>query len=1291
MRSLSLIAFAALSSCTMASAAQPVPAADEGAPVAYSLPREAFATVNITRPDGWVVRELIVGEKQRPGRHEAFWDGRDNNGRILPPGSYEVRVLHHTGIAWDYVTSIGNGGTPPWQTADHTGGWGGNHGNALAVAVDDTAVYMGWTSTEGPYCVLKRTLDGSRGIWGIHLGPFEGVTHLAADGRHLYALNPRKLRKINRDTGRVLVAADVKSGKPEDAKDAVLVSPADSVTGSFTPEHGERWMGGVVWGLAVVGERVYVSNPWRDVIDVFDAGNLQPVPAENIRLIRPRGLAPDGKGGLLAVSTTASQASSLLAVDVKSREWKPIPAPLDCPFAVARGTDGVIYVAEAGTSHQVKKLGPDGKLLAAFGRKGGGTDFDLGTGGGQFQPQDFRSPAALAVNPDGSFWVVEDNIPKRIARFSPDGKLLYQAFGSVNYAALVAPNPSDPEELFSTMWGVFSARVDYAKKTWAMGRILRSRMAPGGIEGLDPGGNPARLLARGGKTYMWTGSGLAIVEKDCLRPVVCFFPRIPDTGPLAELAKQRNAKNRGWNTDATIWCDTNGNAAAQPDEVQFVPLPNAKHGPQYFGNCGIADDFSLITWGYHWKPSSFTDAGVPLYRTEGLVCEPAFNADDFSWAGESPMRDSQGNYYLLKNDGVPAAPHGNGFWSGRTSGSFLASYRPDWSPRWMIGRHAARTAKPGEMYYLWKTDGEMKDCVFISDVEGIVHVVHRDGFYVQSIMQDNRASPRPGPDVINVENFSGCTFVHPKTGVCYFCISSSEAASVFEIKGLDSIAIEKPAAVELRRPAVPPLAAAARAQREYMVKRLPPGAQAKSSVVPNEGIDWMRDVPPLLIDRDGSLAAEVRLACDGKKLYVLAHVLGEPGLHNSGTGKDAVKNAQDAGDTIELLVGGDPAADPRRTTPARGDARLIFAGSRPWCQGIVKMQPVADAPGTPLGFDGPAGKTTMDVSWVDCWHDGKDPSANGSVPFQRNGYVLQLAIPLEEVFAKGFDLAAVPGSRIRFDAGVTWGEPGGKNTAKAFWSGRNPKMLVVDDASVEAQLYPDGWGFAVFEGQPAARGDALEAPRAAAPVKIDGDPAGWQGAAAVVPGPAGEPAARVQLAWDDRALYALVRVVDSSPLRNNASTPEMMIKNGDVVALCFGPAGGKGVEQKIAAARLGKDTLVLAYRPKSDVKKPAVFASPVSSVTLDYVAPLPEVKAALAPAAGGYAAELAIPWSVLGIEPKAGLELPFDVQVILSDAGGSVNAFNAWWHSRSAESACTVDLPTEAKLYPAHWGKLVLK
>lgn len=180
-------------------------------------------------------------------------------------------------------------------------------------------------------------------------------------------------------------------------------------------------------------------------------------------------------------------------------------------------------------------------------------------------------------------------------------------------------------------------------------------------------------------------------------------------------------------------------------------------------------------------------------------------------------------------------------------------------------------------------------------------------------------------------------------------------------------------------------------------------------------------------------------------------------------------------------------------------------------------------------------------------------------------------------------------------------------------------------------------------------------------------------------------AATFKLAYDATNFYALVNVIDASPLKNSAAVPEELIK-GDAVSFCFGPADGKGVNQRVILAQIDGKPVLMVYRPKSAMKRPYTFASPVTAVKMDYVGPLAGARVALKPVAGGYIAEVALPWTALGLTPTPASIIPFDVQVIFADPAGMTNIASAWWHTAGGNAFTVEDLPTEAALYPDAWG-----
>ena len=210
------------------------------------------------------------------------------------------------------------------------------------------------------------------------------------------------------------------------------------------------------------------------------------------------------------------------------------------------------------------------------------------------------------------------------------------------------------------------------------------------------------------------------------------------------------------------------------------------------------------------------------------------------------------------------------------------------------------------------------------------------------------------------------------------------------------------------------------------------------------------------------------------------------------------------------------------------------------------------------------------------------------------------------------------------------------------------------------------------------------------PPVIDGDAADWAPlqASQSIPGKDGE-AASVKLGYDTENFYALLQIKDDSPLKNSATVLQELLKGGDAVGFCFGPATNKGANQRILIAQIAGRPLVLAMRPEwHDKSKPYTYrTSAAGEVKMDYVALLPGAQAALKPVDGGYVAEVKIPWTALGYAPADGLNFPFDVQVIFSDSAGSTNVETAWWHSTGTGPTATMDIAIEARLYPQAWGK----
>jgi sugar lactone lactonase YvrE len=83
------------------------------------------------------------------------------------------------------------------------------------------------------------------------------------------------------------------------------------------------------------------------------------------------------------------------------------------PFGIARGSDGTIFVADAGTSQRIRRIAPDGTVSTVAGGVEGFAD-------GASGDARFNGPSGLAVAADGTIYVA-DTANHAIRRIRPDG------------------------------------------------------------------------------------------------------------------------------------------------------------------------------------------------------------------------------------------------------------------------------------------------------------------------------------------------------------------------------------------------------------------------------------------------------------------------------------------------------------------------------------------------------------------------------------------------------------------------------------------------------------------------------------------------------------------------------------------------------------------------------------------------------------------------------------------------------------------------------------------------------
>ena len=228
-------------------------------------------------------------------------------------------------------------------------------------------------------------------------------------------------------------------------------------------------------------------------------------------------------------------------------------------------------------------------------------------------------------------------------------------------------------------------------------------------------------------------------------------------------------------------------------------------------------------------------------------------------------------------------------------------------------------------------------------------------------------------------------------------------------------------------------------------------AKAKKATVTFTG-DLKKDfnvAEPLGFQKTAANRVEAAIAWDDATLYVGWQVADASPWVN---GASEAPQMYAMGDTVDLQLGTDPQADPRRDKPALGDLRLSIGnlGGKP---AAVVYRPVAKEKAPKKFFSG-------------VWKDGVEHESVCTVDAAKidvkvdavgKRYVVEAAIPLAALGMK-----PEAGQALAGDFGATFGDAAGKDTVlRSHWS--NLSTGIVADEVAELQLEPTNWGRISFE------------------------------------------------------------------------------------------------------------------------------------------------------------------------------------------------------------------------------------
>jgi hypothetical protein len=963
----------------------------------YELPEDGEVTLQLFDDRGMIGRTLIASAPRRAGTNIERWTGLDDTGKPLGPGTYAWRGIYHQPLKTKFILSVHNSGQPPYKLDDNTGGWGGDHGTPTTVCAGGDTMVLAWNMCESGWGLIRTNLAGKK------LG---GVGHNAED--------------VAIDGNRVFVVGDhgyegAHSVKIMELPDFRPISWGNGRLFLDAPEGGDEKTN-IATAVAFAGAQVYASWTERGLIGVYDAqtGNLK----ESWAVPSPHRLAARADGTVFVISE-----GKLLAVKQGKAEGL-VSDHLDCPTGVCLDAQGQIYVANAGKLQNVSVFSSDGKFLRSIGKEGGRPRV------GNYDKTGTLEPGGITVDKNGRLWVAERlDSPKRHSVWdTKTGSLVSEFFGSSSYFGWAYMDPKRSDEVYchNVLW-----KVDLGKGTYEPVSTIWRATGPNVIYEANPGGYAGHfrvMTARNGKQFGWGMSDysnmLYMREGNVFKPIagtirVAFGPyggglRYPAMKDYYEANKKI----------AYLWQDTNDDQTVQVEELMVSPGNYAEWTFNWM-------DPDLTAWcdaGFVFKPVRFEPDGRPVY--------------DFSKRDPVPFKGGNSNATTLVHDPEDKAayiliPGGDpGFARYTEDGKLVWGYRGiiPWPNALSLP-----VVKPGRLWGLTMQLGIAGDFTGAATYFGPYHIFTRDGLYVGMIMRDGRTGGL-GPDITASEVVTG-QLVKPEGMDRYFLLAGDQDGRVTEVLGLDTV----------KR-----LPSGTYVHTEDAVKQTV-AALAEFERLKAKGVrlDIVRGRPALEVAKgvgktvDEARRFTARAAYDEKDLYVSFEVMSPAEMTNDVSDPRLVFKG---GNCIDIQIAVDPAADPKRKTPAPGDMRLLVTRQKGKPMAVIYRPKVQDFAGEPIVLTSPTGKESFDAI-----------AATDAVGIDyrkiTGGFQAVVTVPLSLL-----GWVPKPGTEVRMDLGYLFGNSLGTQVAvRSYWTNNGFSANVTNDIPNESRLEPAEWGTALVE------------------------------------------------------------------------------------------------------------------------------------------------------------------------------------------------------------------------------------
>jgi hypothetical protein len=1060
-----------------AAIAAPAGPAAAQVPITFELDRPGYVTLVIEDAEGRRVHNLLADTRFQAGRHTVWWDGYEEGVKQgkdegfdvhrarVEPGKHMARGLAHDGLALKYRVSVQSPGKPPWLTADRSGAWLADHTPPSAVLhLPDGSPHgtqpqmlISAPTAEAGHSIIWVDMDGHK-LWGGKIRGWRSGQMMATDQGeqplddyyayavvedvHLYGL-----RRGSAEQERDMVDLLVKFEPPQAEKPVDEDAPKP------------HWVETLAMrDLAVHDGVVAISYPLADrlaVIDLKHAGGARQ--HEHVAIASPRGLAYDRQGRLYVVS--GRQVLRFDQPNLADGRLGPsqviVREGLEDPGRLLIDDAGQLFVADLGTSHQIKVFTSAGEHLRTIGQPGGPQL-------GRYDERRMARPAGMALDDRGRLWVAElEYGPKRVSRWDAEtGEFDRAWYGPPKYGGGGHIDPRKPTRFFysSGLQGVefeldwendsSRPRSIYWRAAESIGRAPDASIYLDGHHFLiDRFFGPAYFLAPSNHVYLWDEeAGRAWIvaavggfDRKGLEPFIRAHAERNDA--LAAKLARYEQQARHPAEIFVVWSDLNRDGQPQADEVQFHVTPGRRNAkPILTRELAIATTAAI----YVPPPIRITEQGVPVWdlsRAERYTEQYDAASGDLLRADDGTFVFTMGGYtaprVMRAFRGGDLVWHING-WGGPGRPNPIAEH-----PGQIIN------AQRNLGFPFTPARGEAGQMFLLNGWQGSLYLLTTDGLLVTDLGGDSRAVPPPSyPEaypgmIVRDVSFKSEHFwpavVQMEDGTIHV-MAGKESSSVFELVGCETIRRIGPWPVEVRPKHVSELAElqivpgeGRHIERTATVTLAERAPRVDGDLADWAGADWMTIDPRRGIEGAVQIHGDVIFAAwrtDDPKLL-------------SNDGGDGWQYVFATGGGLDLMLRTDPKTD--ANDPAAGDVRLF----------VTRLGDPLDGPVLAVRFQQVGGEGRGEAV--------EYTSPVGAVPFESVEDVsprVRLAQRAGQYeLAAPFDVLGIdpprPGDRARGDIGVLVSD-GSDTHARLYWSNKATHMTT--DIPTEAALQPRYWG-----------------------------------------------------------------------------------------------------------------------------------------------------------------------------------------------------------------------------------------